>query len=222
MQGDDGKPLSPAAFLPAAERYQLMPQIDRWVIRETLRTLAENWDSIAANGEVFCVNLSGQSLTNDGFLTFVADELEQSSVNAEQLCFEITETAAIANIDEALQFFGGLKAMGCKFSLDDFGAGLSSFGYLKVLPVDYLKIDGSFIREITTDAISRSMVEAICQIGKTMGLALVAEYVGNDETVAVLRAAGVDFAQGYHIGKPVPIKEITDRLQESAAPAASA
>jgi len=221
MRGDDGKPLSPAAFLPAAERYQLMPQIDRWVIRETLRILGECWDSIATNGEVFCINLSGQSLTNDGFFTFVADEIEHAQVNAEQICFEITETAAISNIDEALQFMNTLKTMGCRFSLDDFGAGLSSFGYLKVLPVDYLKIDGSFVREITTDKVSRSMVEAICQIGRTMGLAMVAEYVGDDETIAMLRSAGVDFGQGFHIGKPVPIKEITDRLQE-AATAASA
>lgn len=214
MLDDDGDILAPALFMPAAERYQLMPLIDRWVIRNSLRALGSVWPSILATEAVFCLNLSGQSLTNTGFLAFVADELHSAGLPPENICFEITETAAISNIDEATGFMDALKDVGCRFALDDFGAGLSSFGYLKMLPVDYLKIDGSFVREVTTDEISRSMVNAICQIGKTMGLQMVAEYVGDDETIQVLKRAGVDFVQGFHIGKPAPLKEITDLLQD--------
>ena len=221
LHGDDGEVLAPGEFLPAAERYQLMPQIDRWVIRKTLRSLGSLWRTIANTDAVFCINLSGQSLTNTGFPLFVSDELSRARVPAENICFEITETAAISNIDEALAFMNEMRDWGCHFALDDFGAGLSSFGYLKVLPVDYLKIDGSFVRELTSDAVSRSMVEAICQIGKTMGLSIIAEYVGDDATVAILRGIGVDYIQGFHIGKPVPLAEITDRLQAAAAAASA-
>jgi len=170
---------------------------------------------------IFCLNLSGQSLTNPGFLAFVADEIDRSEINAGRICFEITETAAISNIDEATEFIRKLQDLGCQFALDDFGAGLSSFGYLKVLPVNYLKIDGSFIREVTTDDISLSMVDAICKIGRTMGLQTIAEYVGDDETVETLRRIGVDYVQGFHIGHPVPLREITDRLQAEVVEASA-
>ncbi len=212
MVDDEGVIHSPGLFMPAAERYQLMPQVDRWVIRNTLRSLGKIWKPIHKSGSVFCINLSGQSLTNTGFLAFVNEEIDRSPIASNQICFEITETAAISNIDEATRFIGALREKGCRFALDDFGAGLSSFGYLKVLPVDYLKIDGSFVCEVTTDEVSHSMVEAICQIGKTMGLQTIAEYVGNDETVEVLRHIGVDYVQGFHIGMPVPLKKITDGL----------
>lgn len=218
---DDGKVLLPGLFMPAAERYQLMPQIDRWVIRNSLQWLGSVWESIADTGAVFCINLSGQSLTNSGFLAFVTEEIQQSNVTANSICFEITETAAISNIDEAIRFMGSIRAMGCRFALDDFGAGLSSFGYLKVLPVDYLKIDGSFVREVTTDNISLSMVKAICEIGSTMGLAMIAEFVGDEATVEILRGIGVDYMQGFYIGKPIPLKVITDRLQSEAAVASA-
>ena len=217
MLDENGEILSPALFLPAAERYQLMPMIDRWVIRQSLQSLDAVWDPIGDSGAVFCINLSGQSLTNNGFQSFVSDEIARSSVAAQQLCFEITETAAISNIDEATGFMEALQDVGCRFALDDFGAGLSSFGYLKMLPVDYLKIDGSFVREVTTDDVSRSMVEAICQIGRTMNLAMIAEYVGDAETVNLLRRAGVDYVQGFHIGKPKPLEEILTELQGAAA-----
>jgi diguanylate cyclase (GGDEF)-like protein len=216
MQGDDGEIIPPMSFLPAAERYQLMPLIDRWVIHKTLQQLGSSWKSIASTGVVFCINLSGQSLTNTGFLAFVAHELKRSGVPANQVCFEITETAAISNIDEALLFMDALHLLGCRFSLDDFGAGLSSFGYLKVLPVDYLKIDGSFVREMTSDSVSLSMVQAISQIGKTMGLSIVAEFVGDQETVSLLQDIGVDYLQGYFIGKPVPFDEIMVQLLDDA------
>lgn len=217
MYDESGDILSPASFLPAAERYQLMPLLDRWVIHNTLKSLDSCWADMQSSGAVFCINLSGQSLTNTGFTTFVTDEIRQTSVSADRICFEITETAAISNIDEANSFIADMRALGCRFALDDFGAGLSSFGYLKMLDVDYLKIDGSFVREVTTDKISRSMVEAICQIGRTMGLDMIAEYVGDEETVELLREIGVDFVQGFYIGKPVPLAEVTDSLQASAS-----
>ena len=213
LRDDDGEIQPPGLFLPAAERYQLMPQIDRWVIHHTLQALGHLEQTITRTNSVFCLNLSGQSLTNTGFLAFVADEIERSKIDASRICFEITETAAISNIDEATEFIVKLQDMGCLFALDDFGAGLSSFGYLKTLPVNYLKIDGSFIREVTTDDISLSMVDAICKIGRTMGLQTIAEYVGDDETIETLRRIGVDYVQGFHIGLPVPLREIMDRLQ---------
>lgn len=216
MLDDNGDVLSPASFLPAAERYQLMPLLDRWVIHNTLKSLRAVWTEIDGTGAVFCINLSGQSLTNNGFTTFVADELRQSAIDATRICFEITETAAISNIDEANGFIADMRALGCRFALDDFGAGLSSFGYLKVLDVDYLKIDGSFVREVTTDKVSRSMVEAICQIGRTMGLDMIAEFVGDQATVELLRDIGVDYVQGFFIGKPVPLVEVTAELQSAA------
>ena len=216
MLDDDEEVLAPDMFLPAAERYQLMPLVDRWVVHNSLRMLGETWDSISATKAVFCINLSGQSLTNTGFLAFIEHELERSGVPADRICFEITETAAISNIDEAIIFMNALRKVGCSFSLDDFGAGLSSFGYLKVLPVDYLKIDGSFVREVTNDTVSLSMVQAICQIGSTMGLSIVAEYVGDQPTVDLLKDVGVDFLQGFFIGKPVPLEQITNRLQGEA------
>lgn len=216
LLGDKGDVISPAEFMPAAERYQLMPLIDRWVIRAALEQLSKAWSTFAEPKPVFCINLSGQSLTNNGFLAFVLDELRESGVPPSQICFEITETAAIANIDDATDFMNVLKELGCRFSLDDFGAGLSSFGYLKVLAVDYLKIDGSFVREMTSDAVSLSMVEAICGIGQTMGLSVVAEYVGDAATVDMLRKIGVDFGQGFGLGKPEPFCNVIERLKSAA------
>ena len=213
MQDEDGSILSPAAFMPAAERYQLMPLIDRWVIRNSLKWLGKRWSKLAPSDPVFCINLSGQSLTNTGFLAFIVDELDEHGVPPANVCFEITETAAISNIDDAITLMDALKSIGCRFSLDDFGAGLSSFGYLKKLPVNYLKIDGGLVREITTDKVSLSMVRAICSIGATMGLHIVAEYVGDMETANLLREIGADFAQGFGIGKPAPISDIVPYLQ---------
>ena len=216
MLDEDGSILPPSEFMPAAERYQLMPLIDRWVIRNTLSTLAKHPDLAASS--VFCINLSGQSLTNTGFLAFIEEELQRSGIDAERICFEITETAAIANIDEALDFMSELRARGCRFALDDFGAGLSSFGYLKMLPVDYLKIDGSFVREIKHDEVSYSMVRSICQIGRTMQLSIVAEFVGDDETRDLLREIGVDYCQGYFIGRPVPLEDAISEVGAAREP----
>lgn len=221
LRDHDGEILSPAAFLPAAERYQLMPLVDRWVVHHTMKALGARWKSIADNDPVFCINLSGQSFANPGFQAFIIDEINEADVPPRNICFEVTETVAISHIDDAVAFMTSLRKFGCTFSLDDFGAGLSSFGYLKVLPVDYLKIDGSFVREITKDRISRSMVDAISQIGKTMGLSIVAEFVGDDETQDVLRTIGVDYAQGFGVGKPAPFDKILDDLEHRASAASA-
>jgi len=216
MRDYNGDILSPFVFLPAAERYALMPMVDRWVIHNSLQALGAIWNTIADGNPVFCINLSGQSFANPGFQTFVMDEIVDAGVPPENICFEITESAAIAHINDAISFITVLRDFGCPFSLDDFGAGLSSFGYLKQLPVDYLKIDGSFVREITTDAVSKSMVEAICQIGKTMDLSIIAEYVGDEETVKVLRSIRVDYAQGFGIGEPAPLADTLTTLKHEA------
>ena len=216
LRDRNGDILPPIVFLPAAERYQLMPMVDRWVVHYSLKTLGACWQEIAAQDPVFCINLSGQSFSNPGFQAFIMDEIRESGVPPQNICFEVTETVAISHIDDAVHFMSALSKFGCSFSLDDFGAGLSSFGYLKVLPVDYLKIDGSFVREITSDEISRSMVDAISQIGKTMGLSIVAEFVEDDETQEVLRSIGVDYAQGYGVGRPVPLIDILSDLELEA------
>ena len=214
---DGDQILSPAAFIPAAERYQLMPQIDRWIVADALRRIEKEWSAIQSSGAVFCLNLSGQSLTNPGFFAYLSDELERCSVPNRNICFEITETAAIANIDEATSLMATLRELGCRFALDDFGAGLSSFGYLKTLPVDYLKIDGSFVLELTSDAVSRSMVEAISNIAQTMDLTTIAEFVCDDDTVKILEDFGVDYLQGYHIGKPMALADMMQQLREDVA-----
>ncbi len=216
LEDRDGQILPPSVFLPAAERYQLMPLVDRWVIHNTLKELGNRWQRVAAKDPIFCINLSGQSFANPGFRAFIIEEIRESRVPPENICFEVTETAAIAHIDDAVTFMSELSKFGCRFALDDFGAGLSSFGYLKVLPVDYLKIDGSFVREIMTDPISMSMVEAISQIGKTMDLTMVAEFVGDEATQNALREIGVDYAQGFHIGMPEHLDEILDCIENRA------
>ena len=221
LRDQDGEILLPGDFLPAAERYQLMPVIDRWVIHHTLKALGACWKTIAKDDSVFCINLSGQSFANPGFQAFIMDEIREADVPPKNICFEVTETVAIAHIDDAVRFMASLRKFGCTFSLDDFGAGLSSFGYLKVLPVDYLKIDGSFVREVTRDEISRSMVDAISQIGKTMGLSIIAEFVGDDETQDILRTIGVDYAQGFGVGKPAPFDEILNGLKHEASAASA-
>jgi len=151
------------------------------------------------------VNLSGQSLGDPDVLDFIVERIKGSGVAASSLCFEITETAAISDLTNALPFVNHLRQLGCQFSLDDFGSGLSSFGYLKTLPVDYLKIDGRFVKEIATDRIDETMVEAIHRLGHVMGLKTIAEWVENAETLDKLSAINVDYAQGYHLGPPKPI-----------------
>ena len=203
MQDAAGQIVSPAHFLPAAERYHLMPRIDRWVVRRFLGWLKQQH----TNGQQapYFINLSGQTLSDEQFLDFVTDELKSSGISAHRIGFEITETAAIQNVAKATHFITSLKTLGCRFSLDDFGSGVSSFTYLKNLPVDYLKIDGSFVVDMADDRINAAMVESINQIGHLMGIKTIAESVENDHTLVALRNLGVDYVQGYHLGRPRPL-----------------
>lgn len=207
MKNAEGGIVSPGMFLPAAERYGLSPLLDRWVIAQTFAWLAGQ--SASARPDIrLAVNLSGLSLGNSETLAFISDQFAQGIVPAEQICFEITETAAIANLSNATEFIHRLKDYGCEFALDDFGSGLSSFAYLKSLPVDYLKIDGMFVRDLLDDKTHRAMVKSINEIGHVMGIKTIAEYVENSEIVDELKVIGVDFAQGYHLGKPMPLDEL--------------
>jgi EAL domain-containing protein (putative c-di-GMP-specific phosphodiesterase class I) len=196
----------PTAFIPAAERYHLMPAIDRWVIGAVFSMLEKFRSSHAEEGFRFAINLSGQSLGDEKFAEFVMQQFVQHRIHPESICFEITETAAIANLARARRFINVLKGMGCRFALDDFGSGLSSFSHLKHLPVDFLKIDGSFVRDMIHDPVDAAMVEAIHRIGQVMGLRTIAEAVESDAVLTRLRELGVDFAQGTHVAAPQPFE----------------
>ena len=204
--------ISSGALFSAAERYHLMPQIDRWVFSNTLKRLRNHVDELGDRNLQFAINLSGQSLGDDEILKFVDQELQATGVKPESLCFEITESAAVSNRRKAQVFIDALREQGFSFSLDDFGAGLSSFAYLKNFNVDTLKIDGGFIRDITENRISESMVAAITQVAKVMELETVAEYVEGDGTKQLIAELGVDFAQGHAIGKPTPLDDVLDGL----------
>ncbi|MDR7047776.1 diguanylate cyclase (GGDEF)-like protein/PAS domain S-box-containing protein [Duganella sp. 3397] len=201
IQPAKGDLILPGAFIPAAERYDLMNAIDRWVIRAVCRHAGES----ASAPVEYSINLSGTSLADEGLHDYIVAQFREFNVAPQHICFEITETAVIANLIKAQEFMGKLKALGCRFSLDDFGSGLSSFAYLKALPVDFLKIDGVFIRDIATNSINRAMVKAINEVGHVMGLRTVAEYVEDDATLDVVRDLGVDYAQGYAVGPLRPL-----------------
>jgi diguanylate cyclase (GGDEF)-like protein/PAS domain S-box-containing protein len=206
LRDESGALVKPAEFIPAAERYNVMPSIDRWVVRQALDHVVHRIES-GVKPFTVAVNLSGTSLNDERFLEFLISELSNTELAPGAMCFEITETAAIANMDNVVYFMRELKNRGCHFALDDFGSGLSSFMYLKTLPVDYLKIDGQFVENVTHDPIDRSMVEAISQVGKAMGIHTIAERVESAEVLAELARLGVGFAQGFHIAKPRPTKE---------------
>lgn len=205
MIGADGALILPGEFLPVAERYNMMPAIDRWVITNVFHWLELNPAGLPDHQYVYAINLSGQSLGDKRFLEFVLAQLDKHSVRGDRICFEITETAVISNITHAGNFIDALKLKGCKFSLDDFGSGLSSFRYLKDLNVDFLKIDGSFIRSMASDEKTYDMVVSINEIGHIMGLQTIAEHVENTELEILLETVGVDFIQGYVVDKPRPI-----------------
>jgi EAL domain-containing protein (putative c-di-GMP-specific phosphodiesterase class I) len=204
MIDSDGNLVSPNSFIPAAERYGIMMNIDKWVIEHALGLLRdeENFDP---NISMWTINLSGQSLTDTGFLKFVLQQFEQSQVNPHKVCFEVTETAAIANWINASRFIDEMKKLGCCFALDDFGSGMSSFSYLKKLNIDYLKIDGSFVRNITHDPQDHAMVKAMHQVGQVMGLRTIAEFVENDDILNALEEIGIDYVQGHGIHEPEPL-----------------
>ena len=209
MRDENGALVSPDLFIVAAERYGLTPNIDRWVVEHALRWLVSEADE-RERLTLCSINLSGQSLTDDDFLPFVINQFQQSGIDAEKICFEITETAAIASYAQASRFINALKELGCKFALDDFGTGLSSFGYLKHFPVDFLKIDGSFVKEILHDPIDREMVRSINEIGHLTGKQTIAEFAENGEIITMLKGMGIDFAQGYGVHEPERIRMVVN------------
>ena len=215
MQDIDGEIIPPSSFLPAAERYNLIVQLDLWVINKTFCLLKLN-PHFLNNVDFISVNLSGHSLTDESVLQFIISKFSQYKIDGKKFCFEITETAAISNIVVAEYFIVELKKLGCKFALDDFGSGLSSFGYLKNLPVDYLKIDGIFVKDMLKDKIDHAMVKAIHEIGHIMEMQTIAEFVENKEIKEMLTEIGVDFAQGYAIHKPQPFEEILGLLSHNS------
>lgn len=217
MRGDDNEIISPADFMPVAEKFQLMPRIDRWVISNTVQMLGEFLQGSEQLDFPVSINLSGQSLSDpEELCNFIESCFRQYRVEPASICFEVTETSAIANLQAAQEFIGKIRSLGCRFSLDDFGTGLSSFAYLKNLDVDYLKIDGSFVHNILTDKVSESMVAAINQVGHIMGLATVAEFVETIEIRNKLADIGVDFVQGYGIGEPVEFKQQLQKLRQAS------
>ena len=201
---DNGTVVPPGIFLPIAEHYNLMPQIDRWVIHHLFSHLAEN-DSQDWQNCCFAINLSGATLNDDQFLHFMHQQFDLFNLPPSIFCFEVTETVAVSNLTQASEFINSLKAMGCRFALDDFGTGMSSFAYLKNLPVDYVKIDGSFVKDIVSDPAAKAIVAAIHNVGKVMGLNTVAEFVETEIIMDTLDELQVDYAQGYYFDKPSPL-----------------
>ncbi len=203
-----GNTIPPGAFLPAAERYNLAPALDKWVIQHLFYWLANHPDCLEKLS-LCSINLSGLSMSDESMQDFIMDAFEQYHIPTHKICFEITETAAIGNLTYATQFINYLMSQGCSFSLDDFGSGLSSFAYLKNLPVDYLKIDGLFVKDILDDKVDLAMVKSINEVGHVMGKKTIAEFVENQKIFDLLSELGVDYAQGYGIAKPVPLDELT-------------
>lgn len=206
-QDENGKIIPPGAFLPAAERYNLAPALDRWVI-ENLFQYMRNTPGFIERLELCSINLSGLSLSDESMLAFIAEQLQKWQIPTYKICFEVTETAAISNLSYAKQFIHTLRDKGCSFSLDDFGSGLSSFAYLKNLPVDFLKIDGLFVKDILEDKVDWTMVKSINEVGHVMNKKTIAEFVENQNIFELLKTLGVNYAQGYGIAKPVPLQEL--------------
>jgi len=212
MIDDAGNVIPPMAFIPAAERYGLMSYVDEWVIENAFAAIS----TINNPNGTFAINVSGTSIADDRFLEFVRRQFKIHKMSPGKICFELTETAAIANFDKAARFFGEMKSLGCLFSLDDFGAGMSSFGYLKHLPVDLIKIDGSFVKNVATDAVDRATVQAINDVGHVMGKRTIAEFVNGAAGLAALREMGVDYVQGDWISPAEPFvpSEISARADD--------
>ena len=214
LRDADGSVIPPSAFLPAAERFHMASRIDRWVLRRVFEWLVDGGDALAAVHTV-AINLSGQSIGDRAFHRFVVELLAQTRVDAHKLCFEITETAAITNLADATAFISEVRSLGVRMSLDDFGAGASSFGYLKALTVDYLKIDGQFIRDLIADPLDRAAVRCFHDVARVIGVKTIAEFVEQQAALDVLREIGVDYAQGFLVHRPEPL----DRLIQGLLPA---
>jgi Amt family ammonium transporter len=202
MLDEQGQLIPPGAFIPAAERFGLMSEIDKWVVKNIFKMINSSREYIDQNNFSFAINLSGQTLSDGETLRFITQQLKQYDITKGSISFEITETAAISNLISANKFINSLKSEGCKFALDDFGSGLSSFAYLKNLPVDFLKIDGAFVKNMVNDPIDCAMVNSINQIGQVMNLKTIAEFVENDDILQKLKVIGVDYVQGFGISKP--------------------
>ena len=204
MVGENDDIIRPGMFISSAERYNLMPSIDRWVVRTALDLISEKMQRKQPLG-IYAINLSAQSLDDENFLGFVIDQFDKTDVPAGNICFEITESTAISNLMSATRFMSILRGMGCLFALDDFGRGFASYSYLKNLQVDYLKIDGSFVRDLANDPVDHAMVDSINQIGHIMGVQTIAEFVESQDVLEKLISLGVDHVQGYQLGKPCPM-----------------
>lgn len=212
----NGEHLPPADFIKAAEEYSRMGAVDRWVIENVLIWMMENQHVLDGIGG-FSINLSGHSLNDETFLDFIFEALVRYQVPRQKLIFEITETTAVANLEDAADFINEMKGIGCRFSLDDFGAGQSSYAYLKRLPVDFIKIDGAFVRNITEDDVDYALVKSITEMGHFLNKKIVAEFVSSEEILDVVRDIGVDYVQGYYLGRPVMIEDLEDSLQPEHA-----
>ncbi|WP_334190269.1 EAL domain-containing protein [Noviherbaspirillum sp.] len=226
MINDKGDLIFPGTFLPAAERFDVMLSIDRWVIQtvcDWLRNTRTKYDHAYRNPQIdrvriaksvsqvgfYSINLSGATLNDPATGDFILDMFERNAVDPGLICFEITETVAISNLDAASVLIRRMKKLGCRFALDDFGSGFSSFAYLKMLPVDYLKIDGMFVRDITANGVNHALVRAINDVGHVMGMETIAEFVENDAILDVIRDLGVDYAQGHAVGSVKPLLDVS-------------
>jgi diguanylate cyclase (GGDEF)-like protein/PAS domain S-box-containing protein len=207
LRHQDGHLVMPGAFLPAAERYHLAGRLDHWVVKHAFNWLRGHPEHLR-DLYLCSINLSGHSMGDEKLLKMIEREVAADASLAQRICFEVTETAAIANLKHAIQFIETLKGLGIQFALDDFGSGLSSFAYLKTLPVDFLKIDGVFIENLASNPVDQAMVRSINDIGQVMGMKTIAEYVDNKETLSILKEIGVDFAQGYWIGEPESLQQL--------------
>ena len=212
MIDNNGGIIPPFSFIPAAERYGLMAEVDKYIVKLAIESLNRYYSNEKVAQGLFSINLSAQSLSDDGFLKFVTTQLANSHVLPNNLCFEITETAAISNLTRATHFINTLKEKGCYFALDDFGSGLSSFAYLKNLPVDYIKIDGGFVKDMLTDDLDHAMVNAVSEIGHVVGKATIAEFVETTDIQQALTGLGVDYGQGYGIARPEPLESLLSRI----------
>jgi diguanylate cyclase (GGDEF)-like protein/PAS domain S-box-containing protein len=208
MRGEQGRLISPGLFIPAAERFNLMPQVDRWVVEQVCRFLSEGQCSLCKD-TVFAINLSGATVSADDLGDFVASCLARYAVDPTRICFEITETSAIANLDRALAFFNRVRSMGATVALDDFGAGLSSFAYLRKLEVDFLKIDALFVKNLHTDARDYAVVRSIMEVARVHGIKTIAEYVHKPVIAEILKEMGVDYAQGFALHEPEPFEPLS-------------
>jgi EAL domain-containing protein (putative c-di-GMP-specific phosphodiesterase class I) len=205
---ENGQPAAPPAeFIRAAERYRLMPHVDRWVVQAVLSALGRGGLKLPP-GRSVAINIAGQTLGDAEFLEFVVECFDHTGANPGDICFEVTEASVVANLDHAQRFLGVLHGMGCEFALDNFGRGLSSFSTLKTLPMDYLKIDGSFIKNLAGDAVNQAMVAAMIELSRSLNFRVVAEHVEDQWALDTVTGMGIDFVQGFLVGRPQPLSMI--------------